>query len=34
MYYTGRILAVAIAYDRKEKKHTCLIETLREKLDF
>lgn len=33
MYYTGRILAVAIVYDRKEKKHTCLIETLREKLD-
>lgn len=29
--YTGRILAVGIAYDRKSKKHSCKIEILREK---
>jgi hypothetical protein len=27
--YTGKILGVGIAYDRKSKKHTCKIETLR-----
>lgn len=27
--YTGRILGVGIAYDRKTKKHTCKIEVLR-----
>ena len=26
--YTGRILAVGIAYDRKTKEHTCEIEVL------
>lgn len=26
--YTGRILAVGIAYDKKNKKHSCMIETL------
>lgn len=26
--YTGRILAVGIAYDKKEKKHSCKIEIL------
>ena len=30
--YTGRILAVGIAYDRKTKKHTCKTEVLREKV--
>ena len=30
--YTGRILAVGIAYDRKTKKHSCLVEVLREAL--
>lgn len=29
LVYTGRILAVGIAYDRKEKKHDCKIEVLR-----
>ena len=29
--YTGRILAVGIAYDRKTKEHTCEIEVLEEK---
>jgi hypothetical protein len=28
--YTGRILGVGIAYDRKTKKHSCKIEVLRE----
>ena len=28
--YTGRILAVGIAYDKKEKKHECKVEILRE----
>ena len=28
--YTGRILAVGITYDRKSKKHDCLIEVLRQ----
>jgi hypothetical protein len=28
--YTGRILGVGIAYDRKNKKHTCKIEVIRE----
>jgi hypothetical protein len=27
--YTGKILGVGIAYDRKEKKHTCKIEILK-----
>jgi hypothetical protein len=27
--YTGKILGVGIAYDRKNKKHTCKIEVLR-----
>jgi hypothetical protein len=27
--YTGRVLGVGIAYDRKNKKHTCKIEVLR-----
>lgn len=26
--YTGRILAVGIAYDRNTKKHTCKVEVL------
>ena len=30
--YTGRILAVGIAYDRKTKKHTCKTEIIREKV--
>lgn len=30
--YTGRILAVGIAYHKKDKKHSCKIEILREKL--
>ena len=30
--YTGRILAVGIAYDRKTKKHSCIVEILREKV--
>ncbi|MDO4297907.1 MAG: AAA family ATPase [Lachnospiraceae bacterium] len=30
--YTGRILAVGIAYDRKTKAHTCRVEVLREAL--
>ena len=30
-HYTGRILAVGIAYDRKTKKHRCQVEVLREK---
>lgn len=30
--YTGRILGVGIAYDKKTKKHTCRIEVLREKV--
>jgi hypothetical protein len=30
--YTGRVLGVGIAYDRKTKDHTCKIEVLREKL--
>lgn len=29
--YTGRILEVGIAYDRKAKEHTCEIEVLEEK---
>lgn len=28
--YTGRILGVGIAYDKKSKKHSCKIEVLRE----
>lgn len=28
--YTGRILGVGIAYDKKTKEHTCKIEVLRE----
>lgn len=31
-HYTGRILAVGIAYDRKTKKHSCAVEVLREAL--
>ena len=30
--YTGRILAVGIAYDRKTKKHQCVVEPLRGKM--
>jgi len=30
-FYTGRILAVGIAYDKKSKKHSCEAEILREK---
>lgn len=30
--YTGRILAVGIAYDKETKKHSCKIEVLREAL--
>ena len=30
--YTGRILAVGIAYDRKTKRHSCAVEILRERL--
>lgn len=30
--YTGRILAVGIAYDRRSKKHSCTVEVLREKV--
>lgn len=30
--YTGRILAVGIAYDRKTKRHSCVVEILRERL--
>lgn len=30
--YTGRILAVGIAYDKESKKHSCKIEVLRERL--
>lgn len=30
--YTGRILGVGIAYDRKTKEHTCKIEILRDAL--
>ena len=30
--YTGRILAVGIAYNKKDKKHSCKIEILRERL--
>lgn len=30
--YTGRVLGVGIAYDKKTKEHTCKIEVLREKL--
>lgn len=29
---TGRILAVGIAYDRRDKRHTCKVEILRERL--
>ncbi len=29
--YTGRILAVGIAYNKEDKKHTCKIEVLRER---
>ena len=29
--YTGRILAVGIAYYKEDKKHSCKIEVLREK---
>lgn len=28
--YTGRILAVGIAYDKEDKKHSCMVEVLRE----
>lgn len=28
--YSGRILAVGIAYDRKKKKHSCKAEVLQE----
>lgn len=31
--YTGRILAVGIAYDKKKKKHECRVEVLRERQD-
>ena len=31
MRYTGRILGVGIAYDKKTKVHSCKIEVLREK---
>ncbi|MDE7313512.1 MAG: ATP-binding protein [Eubacterium sp.] len=30
--YTGRILAVGIAYQKKDNKHRCLIEVLRERI--
>lgn len=30
--YTGRILGVGIAYDKKTKEHTCEVEVLREAL--
>lgn len=30
--YTGRILAVGIAYDKKTKKHDCIIDILRDRL--
>ena len=30
--YTGRVLGVGIAYDRKTKKHKCKIEVLRDAL--
>ena len=30
--YTGRVLGVGIAYDKKSKEHTCKIEVLREAL--
>jgi len=30
--YTGRVLGVGIAYDRRTKEHTCKIEVLREAL--
>ena len=30
--YTGRILAVGIAYDKESKKHSCKIEVLHERL--
>ncbi len=32
--YTGRILAVGIAYDRRTKKHECCVEVLRSACDF
>ncbi|MDO4298823.1 MAG: AAA family ATPase [Lachnospiraceae bacterium] len=32
MKFTGRILAVGIAYHKKDKKHSCRIEVLRERL--
>jgi hypothetical protein len=28
--YTGRILGVGIAYDRKTKKHSCIIEVIKQ----
>jgi hypothetical protein len=28
--YTGRILGVGISYDRKNKKHSCRVDVLRE----
>lgn len=31
--YIGRILAVGIAYDKQTKKHECIVETLREKIN-
>lgn len=34
LIYTGRILAVGIAYDKKAKKHSCQIEILREVYPF
>lgn len=30
--YTGRVLAVEIAYDKKTKKHSCKIEVLRKRI--
>lgn len=31
--YTGRIIAVGIAYSKKSKKHSCIVEILRERLN-
>ena len=30
--YIGRVLAVGIGYDRKQKKHACKVEVLRERI--
>lgn len=31
--YTGRILAVGIAYNKESKEHSCIVETLRERIN-